>query len=193
MTDNAKPAGQNAPRTLDGTELDMVAGGTSFSSHIIYDTPANAADNNIVLHGGDDKMGGGGGDDTISGGWGDDTLKGDTGDDVLIGGQGDDSLQGGYGDDTFIIGLGAGDDTISGHRGTNIGEWLSRGDVDKIVITDVNWNDVRVEFTRGGFSGEMQADGTMKLQTNSAGVIYFGDQRVEFRGIERIQVPNGRS
>ncbi|MBU8538374.1 hypothetical protein [Falsiroseomonas tokyonensis] len=50
---------------------------------------------------------------------------------------------------------------------------------------------MRVEFTKGGFSGEMQPGGTVNLQANSAGVIDVGDPRVEFRGIALIMVPHG--
>ncbi|MBU8538129.1 calcium-binding protein [Falsiroseomonas tokyonensis] len=179
-----------APVPLDDAALDQVTGGTSFSA-FMTSRITFAGDDNVTLSDSGESVGGKAGDDTLYGVGGNDTLDGQAGDDVLVGGQGDDKLMGGFGSDTFIIGQGDGNDRIFGERNTNLGEHIGRGDTDTIVINNYDWGDIRIEFSKGGFSGEMQPDGTRALSTNSAGVIYFGDQRVEFRGIERIQVPNG--
>jgi Ca2+-binding RTX toxin-like protein len=171
--------------------LEQVSGG-SFSKYM-QSNLTSCGDDKVALTQSGESVGGKAGDDTLSGLGGNDTLDGNRGDDVLVGGTGDDKLIGGFGDDTFVINPGDGNDKVFGERHTNLGEWLGCGNVDKIAITNTDWSDVRVEFSKGGFTSEVGAEGTRTLHTNSAGVIYFGDQRIEFRGIERIQLPdNGK-
>lgn len=142
---------------------------------------------------GNDTARGGIGNDELSGGTGDDHLDGEIGNDTLWGDEGRDTMVGGWGSDTFVIdGRHAGQDSVAGHNESAVGEWLSRHDDDTIVLTHVSWADIRIEFSNGGFSGAVGPDGTQQLRTNSAGTIWFGDQRVDFRGIEEIQVkPQG--
>jgi Ca2+-binding RTX toxin-like protein len=62
---------------------------------------------------GNDYLWGQGGADLLSGGAGNDQLYGEQGDDMLDGGTGEDYLDGGAGNDTYLIGAGAGNDTIA--------------------------------------------------------------------------------
>jgi Ca2+-binding RTX toxin-like protein len=178
--------GKTAPLALDDDQLDQVVGGTSVTAYMLTKITF-AGDDNVTLSDRGESVGGKTGDDTLNGVGGNDTLDGNRGDDVLVGGVGDDKLLGGFGSDTFVIAYGEGNDTVFGERYTKLSEFIGRHDTDTIQLWDVAWEDVEIEFTKGGFSGEVGPDGTQKLQTNSAGVIYFGDQRVEFRGIEQIK------
>jgi Ca2+-binding RTX toxin-like protein len=171
------------PLALDLADLDAVTGGTiTVNAKGAWYDP-NASETTYGL-GGNDDLDGNGGKDFLDGGAGHDTLEG---------GKGDDTMRGGYGSDTFIINLGDGNDVVQGQRDTRAGETLTAGDVDKIVINGVDWDQVRIVFTKGDFSSEAGPDGTRKLETNSAGTIHLPDgQTIQFRGIERIQLPHDR-
>ncbi len=175
MADESRNGRNARPIALDAAELDAASGGTA--PYLISSRFGENISGTLK-------------DDVLVGDGGHDTLSGNAGDDQMEGGRGHDLMSGGFGDDTFVINVGDGNDTIQGQAGNRFGEWLSQGNVDRIVINGVSWDDMRIEFSKGGFSGEVHEDGTQKLHTNSAGVIYFGDQRIEFRGIERIQLPN---
>ncbi len=71
------------------------------------------AGNRINGFDGNDLLTGGNVEDMLDGGSGDDTLSGREGDDTLVGGVGNDVMDGGNGNDTFVIGAGAGIDTVS--------------------------------------------------------------------------------
>ncbi len=67
---------------------------------------------------GNDIIIGNGGNDTLSGNMGNDTIIGNAGNDLLFGGKGDDSLNGGEGNDTLIGGLGS--DVLIGDSGRDV-------------------------------------------------------------------------
>jgi Ca2+-binding RTX toxin-like protein len=195
MTQSFDPAFRKAPQALDERSLDAVSGGAVIDGSAGADslTPASDGSRFPDFERGADQISGNLGNDTLDGEGGNDTLHGGAGQDLLIGGRGGDHMNGGWGSDTYVINLGDGNDTVSDTRPTRIGEWLTSGDVDKVVINGVDWDQVRIEFTRGGLSGEVGEDGTQKLQANSAGTLHLPDgQTVQFRGIERIQLPQDR-
>ncbi|WP_107496286.1 calcium-binding protein [Thalassobius sp. I31.1] len=98
---------------------------------------------------GNESLTGGNGRDIINGLAGNDTLKGYAGDDVLIGGAGNDTMYGGAsgsetsnGNDTYIWAKGDGNDTIyDGGKSTT--------ELDRLILSDVTANDVRLERLAG--------------------------------------------
>lgn len=82
-----------------------------------------------------DTLSGKGHGDNIFGGDGNDTVDGNDGDDEITGGQGDDVLRGDDGADTYFWSRGDGNDTINDTG-------LSVTDIDRLVLTDVNSQDV---------------------------------------------------
>jgi Ca2+-binding RTX toxin-like protein len=89
--------------------LQMADTPTQYADHLFG---SESADTLAGLDGNDYLLGQGGAD-LLSGGAGNDQLYGEQGDDVLDGGTGEDYLDGGAGNDTYLIGAGAGNDTIA--------------------------------------------------------------------------------
>ena len=116
-----------------------------------------------------------------------DTLTGDTGNNTLVGGAGSDTLTGGGGADKYVIGVGAGVDTIinGDDDGSPSGElifddsiapedlWLSQSGTDLVVrrmgsldsVTIKNWYDAEFEdaqLTAIGTTGGLRLDGQLQ-------------------------------
>ncbi len=189
------------PAAIDDATLSQVSGGAEIVTMPWHREATEGADLRTTTYnephlqglGGNDTLSGLAYNDSIEGGAGSDRIDGAGGQDTLVGGTGDDRMRGGFGSDTFIITPGDGNDTVQGQRDNALGEALSARDVDTIVINNLDWDQVQITFTKGGLSGEVGPDGTQKLHTNSAGTITLPDgQKVEFRGIERIQLPHDR-
>jgi Ca2+-binding RTX toxin-like protein len=186
--DDLLDGGDGQDKLYGGLGSDALSGGDGHDR-----LEGEAGDDFISGDEGNDTANGGIGNDEISGGAGNDRLDGEIGNDTLWGDAGRDTLVGGWGSDTFVIdGRDAGQDSVAGHNESAVGEWLARHDTDTIELQNVDWSEIRIEFKAGGFSGGVGPDGMQQLRTNSAGTIWFGDQRVDFRGIEQIKVlPQG--
>ena len=101
-----------------------------------------------VLYGlaGNDTLQGLAGNERMFGGAGSDRLLGGEGNDQLDGGGGNDYLEGGLGNDTYYFGRGSGQDTINNGQSPS-------GRFDRLVLTNLNPDDVRFEKRNGGYSG----------------------------------------
>ncbi|MEM7243589.1 MAG: calcium-binding protein [Pseudomonadota bacterium] len=81
-------------------------------------------------------------DDVIAGNGGDDVIHGYSGDDTIEGGAGDDYLLGGDGSDSYIWSKGHGNDTINESD-------TSHTEIDKLILTDVDADDVKLRREYG--------------------------------------------
>lgn len=77
----------------------------------------------------------GAGADSITGSASADTITGGTGSDTITGGAGNDSLSGGDDADRFVVGDGAGIDTITGGEGGTDSDWLVFGGSVGVSVT----------------------------------------------------------
>lgn len=121
----------------------------------------NLGDGNdyAALLGGNDTIDGGAGSDTILGGGGDDRLLGGAGADKITGGAGNDLITGGAGADHFVFAPVEGRDRITDFQ----------NGVDKLVITGVNWANIRV--TANGLATEISYLDTKVILDNTSATL----------------------
>ncbi|MGB7713128.1 MAG: calcium-binding protein [Microcoleus sp.] len=107
-------------RTTPGTSFlgNIIAMKTALSPSQPNKLVGDNANNTASGFAGDDIIIGNGGNDTLSGNRASDIITGDTGNDQLFGGKGDDNLNGGEGDDTLIGGVGS--DLLIGDAGRDV-------------------------------------------------------------------------
>ena len=116
---------------------------TAIGNDVLYGGDGNdtvyGADGNDTLYGGadNDTIDGGTGNDTLFGGTGNDILSGGAGNDLIQGDAGNDLMTGDGGDDRFVLGNGAGTDTVTGGETTETnGDTLDASG----VTTDITLN-----------------------------------------------------
>ncbi len=140
----------------------------------------DAGNNTLNGTGFDDNLLGGDGDDKLYGKAGDDVITGGKGDDLLVGGTTGDASQAGDGNDTYIWSKGDGNDTIRDVSN-------SLAEVDRLILTDVMPDDVKLERTSGSTSLTITILSTGEVITN---LHKFYSAR-EANGIEVIEFADG--
>jgi Ca2+-binding RTX toxin-like protein len=200
--DQADLAGGTWRDVADVARVENVTG-TAFSDQISGD-----AGNNILTGGGgDDILDGRSGDDVVLGGAGGDTLTGgmgvdrlDGGDgadiingglgaDTLIGGAGNDTLTGGTEGDVFVIGAGAGSDSITDFAsGSGTGHDVIR--FDRAVFSDLA--SVLAAATQSGSDVVIALGGGDSLTLQNVDLSALTADNFEFRRLEN-QAPSAIS
>ncbi len=105
-------------------------------SGLVFEDPANIA-NDFVGSAGADVMNGAGGNDTLAGNGGDDALLGGSGNDTLFGGSGQDDLAGGAGDDV----LNGGSEADSARYSGNLANYHLTTSGGVVTISDLTGSD----------------------------------------------------
>ena len=150
----------------DGTVLDGAALATTpFLGTAAGETLKGTDESDVIF--------GLGGNDYLLGGAGHDLLDGGAGNDYLYGGFGGYSAGSGAGNDTYVFARGYGQDTIYDFDAT-------RGNLDTILLTDLNQEDVTIR--RDAASFYIEVDGTSdRLRVADWGLgAAYRIERVEF-------------
>jgi Ca2+-binding RTX toxin-like protein len=97
----------------------------------------NSSDNVLTGNSGNNTLSGGSGNDTLTGNAGKDRLFGSSGKDTLVGGSGNDALAGGIHSDRYVLGKGAGQDSIYESCGSDPASLPGDSSWDVVQFTDV--------------------------------------------------------